>query len=177
MLGVKVVERHAFARCDELSYVECDKLERIEGGAFSSCKSLTSIDLSSVEIVGEYAFAHCAALKGAIFGDKLESIRGMAFDNCTSLEQITIPLKHGMFDDDNISNRCEKLERVDLVGGVHGTVAALLWRNGEMMCMKLSIVSIRFFPPTTTTKQLRYDVGLDQFFAKLFIIKRSIASS
>ena len=126
MLGVKVVERHAFARCDELSYVECDKLERIEGGAFSSCKSLTSIDLSSAKIVGEYAFAHCAALKGAIFGDKLESIRGMAFDNCTSLEQITIPLKDGMFSDDNIFNRCEKLERVDLVGGVHGTVAALL---------------------------------------------------
>jgi len=52
----------------------------------------------------------------------LESIGEMAFDNCTSLEQITIPLKDGMFDYDflheyGIFEGCDKLERVDLVGG------------------------------------------------------------
>eukprot|EP00984_Skeletonema_dohrnii_P003824 scaffold1316_cov72-Skeletonema_dohrnii-CCMP3373.AAC.3 len=131
MPGVEVVEGHAFSRCVALRYVECGKLERIEGGAFFSCKSLTSIDLPSVDFVGESAFARCEALTDAIFGDKLETVKSGAFYKCTSLEQITIPLKHGMFDHGNIFQGCFNLKRVDLVGGLHGTVAALLmeeWR-------------------------------------------------
>eukprot|EP00984_Skeletonema_dohrnii_P026309 scaffold15644_cov95-Skeletonema_dohrnii-CCMP3373.AAC.3 len=132
MPGVEAVERAAFDDCEALVDVECGKLERIEQEAFSDCKSLTSIDLPSVDFVGEYAFARCEALTDAIFGDKLKSIRRRAFFNCTSLEQITIPLKDGMIGDDNIFNGCKKLERVDLVGGVYETVAALLmeeWKN------------------------------------------------
>eukprot|EP00985_Skeletonema_marinoi_P010662 scaffold4995_cov80-Skeletonema_marinoi.AAC.2 len=131
MPGVEVVERWAFNRCVALRYVECGKLERIEGGAFSSCKSLRSIDFSSVDFVGESAFARCESLKGATFGEKLETVKTWAFYNCTSLEQITIPLKDGMFDDDGYDG-CDKFERVDIVGGVHKTVAALLmeeWTN------------------------------------------------
>ena len=128
MLGVKVVERHAFSYCD-LATVQCGKLERIEEGVFGYCRSLRSIDLSSAKIVGEYSFAHCAALKSAIFGDKLESIRGW--------HSITAPLwnkspSHETWhvcDDDNIFNGCFNLKRVDLVGGVHETVR---FANGGM---------------------------------------------
>ena len=134
MPGVEVVERRAFARCDELSYVECDKLERIEGGAFGYCSSLRSINLPSAKIVEGMAFCECTAITNVEFGKELESIGEMAFDNCTSLEQINIPLKDGMIADDNMFEGCEKLERVDLVGGevlhVNIAIAAFLMEKG-----------------------------------------------
>ncbi|KAK1743089.1 leucine-rich repeat domain-containing protein, partial [Skeletonema marinoi] len=178
MPGVEVVEEDAFFSCTALSYVECDKLEKIEEGAFCFCSSLRSInlpsakivegmafseceaDLSSAKIVGEYAFAHCEALKGAIFGDKLETIKSWAFDNCYSLEQITIPLKDGMFDHDNIFQGCEELKRVVLVGGeilqVNIAIAAFLmekWRKD----MNDVIDSINQILPDTPAGYEDYD--------------------
>ena len=56
----------------------------------------------------------------------------MLFYGCRSLERITLPLKDGMITSDDTFQRCDKLNHVDLVGGVHETVAALLieqWKN------------------------------------------------
>ena len=137
MPGVKEVVLHAFNRCEALTYIECSKLERIGEYAFHKCTSLNSIDLPSAKIVGGYAFRGCTKLENANFGKELESIRENAFYYCLSLERITLPLKDGMVSDDTSGwggtfLYCEKLNHIDLVEGVHETVAALLmeeWKN------------------------------------------------
>ena len=132
MPGVKEVEKWAFGGCGALTYIECGKLERIGEYAFRACQSLNSIDLPSIKIVERCGFCNCRNLFSVNFGKDLESIRAGAFMNCPSLECITLPLKDGMVSDDNIFQRCGRLENVDLVGGVHETVATLLmdeWKN------------------------------------------------
>jgi hypothetical protein len=132
MHGVKEVEKHVFNRCEALTYIECGKLERIGQWAFCDCKSLRSIDLPSIKIVKGVAFRDCTNLRNAKFGKRLESLGGGVFLKCTSLERITLPLKDDMLTYDNIFRLCDKLKHVDLVWGVHETVAALLmehWKN------------------------------------------------
>ena len=128
MPGVKVIEERAFDRCKALNYTECGKLEIIRERAFTRCESLSGVDLPSIKIVERYAFHACYNLTNAKFGMELESIRDMAF-SFTSLKRITLPLKDGMIDNAWVFNG---LKHVDLVGGVHETVAALLleeWKN------------------------------------------------
>eukprot|EP00984_Skeletonema_dohrnii_P024781 scaffold13913_cov84-Skeletonema_dohrnii-CCMP3373.AAC.6 len=172
MPGVKVVASFAFDCCVALRYVACGKLKRIEVEAFRHCESLTSIDLPSVEFVGESAFTDCTALTNVKFGKELESIGEMAFYKCTSLEQITIPLKDGMFDHDNIFQGCEKLERIDLVGGeiqqVNIAIAAFLmedWRKD----MNEAIDSINQILPDTPAGDDIYNVGKKAFAIREWI--------
>ncbi len=132
MPGVKIVEEGAFSWCD-LTDVECGKLEIIEREAFQNCDSLRSINLPSAEIVEELTFDKCKALTDVKFGNKLERIDGGAFRNC-SLERITIPLKDGIFTDDNIFQACQDLSHVDLVESalLHEIISALQleeWRD------------------------------------------------
>jgi hypothetical protein len=132
MPGVKQVGRRAFSHCKALTYVECGNLEIIDGFAFDNCKSLRSIDLPSIKIIESYAFCGCTNLTSVNFGKDLETIRDWAFYGCPSLERISLPLKDGMITDDNIFRRCAELNHVDLIGGVHETIAALLveeWKD------------------------------------------------
>ena len=126
MPGVKEVERLAFKLCRDLTYIECGKLERMGGQAFECCISLSSIDLPSIKIVEGKAFLSCKNLINAKFGKDLESIGEGAFRGCTTLERITLPLKDDMITTDDIFQESVKLSQVDLVEGVHETVAALL---------------------------------------------------
>jgi len=160
MRGVKVVEYAAFYFCEALTYVECDKLERIGEWAFYGCKSLTSINLPSAKTVGGSAFDECKALKNVIFGKALESIEG-AFYECTSLERITIPLKDGMISDDDTFRGCKKLIHVNLVEGavLRDTIAALLleeWRN--IMNEEINAIN-QSLPTTPAGSDDFYDVG------------------
>ena len=184
MPGVKVLEKHTFYRCYALTYIECGKLQIIGDKAFVGCRLLSSTDLRSTKIVGKYAFGACINLINAKFGKELESIGVGAFYNCRSLERITLPLKDGMIIDDSIFQRCEKLNHVNLVGGLHNTFAALLldgWRNDMneeidainqvlpnihllVVCIKLGI------------RPRRYGHGLDQFSANIITTKQSIAA-
>ena len=132
MPGVKVVERGAFDCCTALIYIECGKLEIIGEQAFRFCESLSSIDLPSIRIVEGYAFDDCRHLTNVNFGKDLESIGRWAFTGCRSLERIALPLKDGIISHDNTFQRCSKLNNVDLVGGVHETIAAFLmeeWKD------------------------------------------------
>ena len=115
-----------------VTYIECSKLERIGDLAFQLCVSLSSIEMPSIRCAGVMAFLHCKNLINVKFGKDLESIGAGAFLNCTSLERITLPLKDDLLTYDNIFRNCDKLNHVDLIGGVHETVAALLlekWKN------------------------------------------------
>ena len=168
MPGVKVIEQMAFEHCNVLSYIECGKLERIENWAFK-CTSLSSIDLPSIKIVEGSAFSRCIYLTNVKFGKELESIRERAFPGCRSLQRITLPLKDGIITSDCIFWGCNKLESVDLVGGVHENVAALLleeWKNE----MNEEVLLNRGERPR------RYKRGLDQFFAHILTTNRSIAA-
>ncbi|KAK1737799.1 leucine-rich repeat domain-containing protein [Skeletonema marinoi] len=149
MPGVEVIERGAFDGCESLTDVECGKLEIIKVSAFKYCESLRSINLPSAKIVEEGAFNDCFALTDVTFDSKLERIEEMAFDGCPSLERITIPLKEGLMNDDDIFTACDNLKHVDLAGGeLHETIAALQleeWRND----MNEEINSINQILPNT----------------------------
>ena len=59
------------------------------------------------------------------FSEKLERLSSGIFGDCKRLQRIAIPLKRGSFSDDDAFDYCDQLTRVDLVGGVHQTVASL----------------------------------------------------
>ena len=158
MPGVKKVEEFSFHLCRALTYIEWGKLEIIGMSAFSLCESLSSIDLPSIRIVGCQAFRDCKNLTSVIFGKDLESIRADAFHNCHSLERITLPLKNGMMTGHNIFQGCVKLNHIDLVGGVHETIAALQlkeWRND----MNEEIGAINRILPNTRAGNTVDDLG------------------
>ena len=132
MPGVKEILASAFFQCRALTHIKCGKLEIIGAFAFGGCTSLSSIDLPSIKVVVGSAFTCCKNLRNAKLGKDLESVGGGVFYNCRSLQRITIPLKEDMIAFDNTFQRCAKLDRVDLVKGVHETVSALLleeWKN------------------------------------------------
>ena len=158
MPGMKFLREGAFYYCRALTYIECGNLERIGAAAFRECKSLSSIDLSSIKIVEDGAFLFCTNLTNAKLGKDLEAIRSDAFHNCHSLERITFPLKNGMMTGHNIFQGCGKLNHIDLVGGVHETIAALLleeWKND----MKEKIYEINRILPNTRAGNTVDDLG------------------
>ena len=134
MPGVEILEVGVFSHCEDLKYVDCDKLKIIKDCAFECCPSIHSINLPSAEVVGEGAFADLHSMTDAKFGNKLISFGDRAFLNCKSMEHITIPLKNGLIPHDNTFRLCSKLNRVDLVDGaiLKKTTNALLmeeWKN------------------------------------------------
>ena len=132
LLGVKIIKEWAFRDCNDLTDVEFgDKLETIEFGAFIFCYSLKNIKLPSVRTIGFRAFAGCDELFDVEFGEALRTLEGEAFSSCFKLKRIALPLKDYMIED-NVFLFCPKLTTVDLVGGIHKTVASLhdeSWRN------------------------------------------------
>ena len=134
MPNVKVIEEGAFCGCRALSHVECGMLEMIGQQAFCDCQSLESINLPSARIVECWAFCQCFALTNVKFGNKLESLGECTFGHCYSLRRITIPLKNGLFAQDDIFMACRNLYHVDLVEEelLRGTATALQmveWKN------------------------------------------------
>ena len=163
MPGVKEVEQYAFSYCKALVYIQCGKMERIGMRAFDSCTSLSSVDLPSIKIVEGSAFACCKNLIKAKFSKDLEAIWSGAFFNCTSLELIALPLKDDMITHGSVVQagqfqRCEKLTHIDLVGGVHETVDALLleeWKND----MNEEINAVNQILPNTSAGNEFFDKG------------------
>ena len=157
MPGVKNIEKNAFNICLALTHIECGKLEIIGEGGFRGCPSLNSIDLPSIKVVEDGAFNLCQNLANAKLGKDLESIGERAFRTCRSLERISLPLKGGVINDDGTFQECNKLNQVDLVGGVQETIAALLmeqWKND----MNEELENINRILPNTPAGNF-YDVG------------------
>ena len=143
--GVKVIGMGTFYNCSGLEDVKFgDKLETIGQEAFEFCTSLRCITMPSIRTIAGWAFEGCTALTDAEFGGVLEKIYPAVFRGCSSLRRIAIPLKDGIFHLDDHHQRynslqsynqldgCINLTTVDLVGGIHKTVASLhlkSWRN------------------------------------------------
>ena len=134
LLGVKIIKELAFF-CSGLTDVEFgDKLETIESQAFNCCSSLSKIRIPTVRTIGAYAFAYCHGLSDVEFGERLIALPEKTFNDCDNLKRIALPLKSGLIRDD-VFKKCPKLTTVDLVGGVHNTVASLhmeSWRDVMM---------------------------------------------
>ena len=131
LLGVKVIKEWAF-KYTGLTDVEFgDKLETIEEEAFNRCSLLKSLRIPSVRNIGKLAFASCRELSDAELGEgRLITLQEKPFNYCRTLRRIALPLKSGLIEDG--FHNCPKLTTVDLVGGVHNTVASLhmeSWRN------------------------------------------------
>lgn len=125
--SVVEIEERAFEKCEKLDQVEFgDMLERIGAGAFGLCTSLDYLKLPSI-IIGPCAFSSCKRLTDIEFSERLGTLGSSAFKGCKRLECIAIPLKRDLFvsDNDNQFGNCERLETVELVGGIHKTVASL----------------------------------------------------
>ena len=108
-----------------------DKLETIEAFVFNNCRSLRSLTMPSVTIIGYGAFIDCYQLTDLEIPEGLDTIGISAFSYCQRLGRIAIPLKSDMIEDDAFYG-CPKLTTVDLVGGIHLTIASLhleRWRN------------------------------------------------
>ena len=133
LLGVKIVSQWAFYSCPSLTDVEFgDNLETIGQCAFGRCNALRKIRMLSAWSIGEEAFANCSELTDVECGEALEALYGWAFGDCPKLERITLPLKDFFEDRSSVFKDCTKLTRIDLVGGIHQTVATLhlvSWRN------------------------------------------------
>ena len=131
LLGVRIVKEKAFEYCCNLTGVEFgDKLETIERGAFYNT-ALKKIKMPSVRTIGKGAFAWCHTLSDVECGEGMMTLHRGAFRNCRQLKRIALPLKGGMIEDDAFLH-CYKLTTVDLLEGVHQTVACLhmeSWRS------------------------------------------------
>jgi len=164
LVGVKIIQLRAFAQCKQLTDVEFgDELETIGMQAFQSCESLKKITMpSSVRIIGELAFLDCLGLSDVECGEGLERILRGAFNSCRSLLRIVLPLKGDIIPDiiagafitvDNfVFPFCPNLRSIDLVGGVHKTVASL-HLEGWRIEMKGEIDRINQVLPNTEEEE------------------------
>ena len=162
------IEEWAFGNCVNLVNVEFgDRLETIGKYAFNECISLQHLKLPSIVIIGASAFCRCESLLDAELSERLETLGVRAFSSCRSLQRIAIPMKRDLFyEDDDIFNwerystqflNCEELITVDLVGGIHETVASLhmeSWR-AEMLA---EINRINHVLPNTPVPRQTYEI-------------------
>ena len=152
LLGVKFIGNGAFRCCWGLTEVEFGvELETIEERAFQDCTSLTSLTMPSVKLIRRLAFSNCRQLTDLDLPEGLETIEEHAFSKCQRLGRISIPLKDNMVGVD-VFWRCFNLRAVDLVGGIHNTVASLhleSWRNE----MKEEINRINQVLPNTSAAE------------------------
>ena len=152
--GLRKIGKKAFCRCvslrrinlksvveiDSFAFFYCGKLESVEFGdrletigycAFTRCTSLEYLKLPSIITIEQDAFFCCESLTDIELSERLETIEIGAFRVCKRLQRIVIPLKRDLFeysDNDEKYNQfdeCYRLITVDLVGGIHKTVASL----------------------------------------------------
>jgi len=133
LLGVKIIKARAFCDCRGLTEVEFGgELETIEAGAFQDCTLLRSITMPTVRTIGRCAFIDCLQLTDLDLPEGLETIEGYAFDSCQRLRRITMAMPLNFVIDADVFNLCRNLTTVELVGGIHNTIASLhleSWRN------------------------------------------------
>ena len=133
LLGAKIIKEKAFFNCGLTEVEFGNKLETIEEEAFN-ISLLEKIRMPSVRTIGRGAFACCFKLSDVECGEGLRTLQLSAFYDCREMKRIALPLKDNMIGN-AVFDFCQKLTTIDLVGGIHQTVASLhfeSWRN-EMM--------------------------------------------
>ncbi|KAK1732352.1 hypothetical protein QTG54_016956 [Skeletonema marinoi] len=148
LLGVRVIKDYAFGGTMQLHGVEFgEELHTIGHMAFAH-SSLEYVKLPKVRVLNSSAFYACEKLVEAHLSEDLETIERFVFARCPHLERISLPLRPNIFQDHSVFNVYDDeqdlldndngiynrhaLSRVDLVGGIHSTIASLhmvSWRN------------------------------------------------
>ena len=151
--GIRKVGQRAFCNCRSLPRINIKSVVEIDYAAFNNCFNLADVEFGDgLETIGEYAFAgsslehlkltsvttigavafvNCKRLMGIELPERLETIGVCAFEFCPHPQRVAIPLKRDLFEYDYEHHRynqfsfCEQLSTVDLVGGIHKTVASL----------------------------------------------------
>ena len=134
------IEEDAFFGCENLKSVKIgDKLEIIGRNVFNgtSKKHLTleHLKLPSIITIGRSGFFGCVSLIDIEVSERLQTIGPSAFWKCERLQRIAVPLKRNLFEFDYIGETydqfegCEQLTTIDIVGGVHKTIASLHMDN------------------------------------------------
>jgi len=137
--SVVEIGQFAFHYCENLESVEFDdKLETIGQCAFDGCSSLQRLNLPSIVTIKSLAFSNCQRLNNVDISERIDKIELGAFRRCERLQRIAIPLKRDLLVYNHLRQNytqfgnCEHLAIVDLVGGIHTTVASLhmeSWRS------------------------------------------------
>ena len=160
----------AFFSCENLVYVEFgDRLETVGDDAFAFCTSLPHLKLPSITTIGATAFKYCRQLRDVELSGRLETIGESTFWQCQRLQRIAIPPKRFLFAL-NFFQRysqfkyCGELTTVDLVGGIHETVASLhmdSWRaemNDEINRINQVLPNTRIDEKTEEIQQWMHSV-------------------
>ncbi len=185
--GIKTVRRRAFNKCKSLRWIKFTSVLQIGAFAFSGCHHLMSAEFGdNLETIGKYAFHLCTSLKNlklssviAIktgtfwqckamtnieFSEHLDEIDDTFF-KCARLQRIAIPLKRDLFVYDYVQARfrqfedCEQLSTVELVGGIHKTVASLHMESWRVE-MQDEIKRINQVLPTTPAIEKADEISL-----------------
>ena len=149
----------AFYGCVSMADVEFgDELETIRTGALCGCNTLEHLKLPSIVNIKMGAFTGCTRLIDIELSERLETIGARTFWSCRCLQRIAIPMKRDLISDQfwrheyNQFGYCEQLTTIDLVGGIHKTVASLhmeSWRTD----MLAEINRINQVLPVTPTNE------------------------
>ena len=133
------IDQYAFCNCDNLESAEFGvRLETMGKFAFDRCTSLTHLKLPSIITIGWGAFDSCERLIVFECSERLETIGKFALNECERLQRIAVPMKRDLFEYDDTWRKydqfdgCRQLTTVDIVGGIHETVASLhmeSWRT------------------------------------------------
>ena len=156
--SVVEIEEDAFYMCTNLADVEFgDRLETVRGSAFIGC-SLRHLKLPSIVTIGSCAFMNCDRLIDIELSERLETIGRSAFTGCKRLQRISIPLKRDLFVLDDRFHKynqfavCEELSTVDLLVGIHETIASFHMRSWRTE-MIAEINRINQVLPNTVTRK------------------------
>ena len=159
----------AFFGCENLESVEFgDRLEIIGGYAFSRCASLTHVKLPSIITIGRHAFYRSERLIDVELSERLETIGRSVFSSCERLQRIAMPMKRDLFEFSDFYGRytqfdkCWQLTTVDLIGGIHKSVASLhmeSWRT-EMITEINRINQVLPITHAEKTEEIRQWIGM-----------------
>ena len=128
------IYQFAFENCENLESLEFgDRLETVRGMAFQGCTSIQQLNLPTITEISACMFRYCKRLTDVELSERLEIIWPNAFYKCERLQRIAVPLKRDLLVLDrqilaseyNQFDFCKQLTTVDLVGGVHKTIASL----------------------------------------------------
>ena len=187
--GVKIIEQWAFYWCKNLTHVDLDKLESVGDSAFRTCISLQRVKLPKVKTIGTSAFRDSGVDELELLGEDLQTIASDAFRG-SKLRRIAIPLKNDMFqmnDADGTYNQfvfCHHLTTVDLVGGIHKTVASLhleSWRNEmneEIQRINQILPGTAHYEKTDVIRQWMQSVirNIDHYKAEHSVLAKEVAT-
>ena len=161
------IDEYAFCGCENLEMIEFgDRLETIGAGAFCRCYSLQHLKLPSIITIGSVAFMSCTRLTDVELSERLETIGIRAFDGCERLQRIAIPLKRDLFEFSDSWQKysqfdnCKQLTTVDLVGGIHKTVASLhmdSWRTDMIAQINRINQVLPNTPADDKTEEIHWD--------------------